>query len=164
MIKYELILWVGFFLKVIPGKLGCFIRSKLYPVKSENKVLIWDNVQIDFPSKLKIGSRSSVNRGCIINAGGGVEIGRDVLIGPNVIIYSQNHQFEDHLRNINEQGYIYKKVSICDDVWIGAGSIILPGVSIGKGAVIGAGSVVCKNVDAYTVNVGIPVRKIYERK
>lgn len=59
---------------------------------------------------------------------------------------------------INEQGWIAKPVIICDDVWVGANSVILPGITIGKGAVVGAGSVVTKDVPAYAIVMGNPAK------
>ncbi|MGS0534539.1 acyltransferase [Pseudoalteromonas sp. SaAl2] len=162
--KYELILWYQFFLKNIPGKIGCYLRGKLLPSKLGKQSMLWDQVQIDYPSKLTIGENTSVNRGCIINAGGGVHIGNDVLIGPNVTIYSQNHMFKSKTDKINQQGYDYKAVIIEDDVWVASNVIILPGVTIAKGAVVGAGSVVTKNVMEYEVVGGNPAKSISNRQ
>ncbi|MCK8104694.1 acyltransferase [Pseudoalteromonas sp. 2CM36K] len=162
--KYELILWYQFFLKAIPGKVGCFLRTQLLPSKIGKHAKVWDQVQIDYPSKLIVGENTSINRGCIINAGGGVEIGNNVLIGPNVTIYSQNHTFNKKSELISEQGYDYAKVTIDDDVWIASNVTILPGVTISKGAVVGAGSVVTKNVASFDVVAGVPAIKISSRK
>ena len=161
--KYELILWYQFFLKAIPGKLGCFLRAQFLPCKIGKGAKVWDQVQIDYPSKLVVGENTSRNRGCIVNAGGGVDIGNNVLVGPNVTIYSQNHTFNTRSELINEQGYDYAKVTIHDDVWIASNVTILPGVTISKGAVVGAGSIVTKNVLEYEVVAGNPAKKISER-
>ncbi|MEL4415883.1 acyltransferase [Shewanella algae] len=164
MLKKEMINWYVWFLKVIPGYIGCKIRVACLPSKIGNRSRIWDGVHIDYPSKLEIGENTSINRGSILNCGGGISIGSNVLIGPNVTIYSQNHIFEDKNYPISSQGYEYKKVTIGDDVWIASGVIITPGVVIGKGAVIGAGSVVTKDVVAYDVVVGVPANKISSRQ
>lgn len=161
--KYELIMWVQFFLKSIPGKIGCKIRKLLLPSKIGRGTMIWDNVQIDFPSSLCVCENTSINRGTVINAGGGISIGSNVFIGPNVTIYSQNHCYGNKKILINEQGYERKKVIIEDDVWLAANSVILPGVTVGKGAVVAAGSVVTKNVEAYSVVAGVPARKFSSR-
>ncbi|MDP2228898.1 MAG: DapH/DapD/GlmU-related protein, partial [Moraxellaceae bacterium] len=81
-----------------------------------------------------------------------------------VLIYSQNHIYENPNEPINTQGYALGAVTIQDDVWIGARAIILPGVLIGQGAVIAAGAVVTKSVPAYGVYAGVPAKAIGERK
>lgn len=85
-------------------------------------------------------------------------------MGPDVMIYPSSHLFEKKDLLIREQGYENpKQVIIEDDVWIGARVIILGGIRIKKGAVIGAGSVVTKDVEPFTVVAGAPARKIKER-
>ncbi len=135
----------------------------MLPYQKGINVTIWDHVQIDSPSKLKIGNNVSVNRGCILHAGGEIEIGNDVLIGPAVIIYSQNHSYRDLSKKIINQGYNTKKVNIGSNVWIAANAIILPGVTIGEGAVVAAGSVVTKDVDPNTIVGGNPAIFIKNR-
>jgi acetyltransferase-like isoleucine patch superfamily enzyme len=107
---------------------------------------------------LRVGTNSGWGVGCFINAGGGVTIGNDVLIGPRVVIHSLNHVYKDAKVPIRLQGHVAKPVVIEDDVWIGAGAIILAGVRVGRGAVVGAGSVVTKDVPAFGVVVGNPAR------
>lgn len=162
--RYELILWLMWFLKQVPGRIGCALRRRLLPSRIGPKVMIWDNVQIDSPKKLVIGARSSVNRGSILNCAGGIEIGTDVLIGPNVILYSQNHAYADSEHLISEQGYICEKLTIENDVWIASNAIILPGVTVACGCVIGAGSVVTKSTKPYGVYAGTPARRIADRE
>jgi len=103
-----------------------------------------------------MGDRVSINRDCTIHAGGGVSIGNDVLIGPKVVIYSQNHVFQSFDKPINEQGYDFRKVVIEDDVWIASGAMIMPGCRIGRGAVIGAGTVVRGTIPELAVVLGNP--------
>ena len=149
-VKYEIILWALWLLRSIPGQIGCYVRRSFFNIGK--KVNIWENVIIDFPSRLVVGDNTSINRNCILNCGGGIEIGKNVLIGPNVVIYSQNHNFSDKSKLINNQGYSYSKVVIEDNVWIGSGATILPGSYIENGAVIGAGTIVSRKVEANTVN------------
>ena len=96
---YEIQLWVFSFLKAIPGRIGCRLRNVLLPYKNGSKVLVWSHTHIDSPSKLTLGNNVSINRECVLHAGGEIEIGNDVLIGPGVTIYSQNHNFEDTSKN-----------------------------------------------------------------
>ena len=162
-VRYEIILWYTGILKFIPGKLGCLIRNFLIPFNNGRNVTIWDNVQIDSPSKLTIGDNVSVNRNSILHAGGKIHIGSNVLIGPGVIIYSQNHSYSDSKKLIIHQGYNTKKVTISDNVWIAANAIVLPGVTIGEGSIVAAGSVVTKDVAANSIVGGNPAELIKHR-
>jgi maltose O-acetyltransferase len=162
--RYELILWFNHLLKHIPGKIGCKVRGFFLPFKKGKNVKIWDNVQIDSPSKLTLGNNVSINRGCILHAGGYLNIGNDVLIGPNVVIYSQNHCFNDMSRPIRSQGYITKEVNIGNNVWIAANCIILPGVTIGNNVVIGAGAIVTKDVNSNVILYGNNQKELYKEE
>jgi maltose O-acetyltransferase len=96
---------------------------------------------------------------------GPVQVGADVMMGPRVTILTRNHAFCDPERPMNEQGAAeVAPVTIEDDVWIGMATIILPGVTIGTGAVIGAGSVVTKSIPPYSVSAGNPARVIRDRR
>ncbi len=161
--RYELILWYMWVLKQVPGRIGCALRRKLLPCRIGTGAMIWDNVQIDFPGRLRLGERCSINRGSVLNCGGGVEIKDDVLIGPNVLIYSQNHAYDDSTQLISVQGYVRNKVTIEEDVWIAANAMILPGVIVARGCVVGAASVVTKSTEPYGVYVGSPARRIGRR-
>lgn len=86
-----------------------------------------------------------------------VTIGANVMMGPECIIYTRNHEFRDTQRPMCQQGFQeHKRVIICDDVWVGGRVVILPGVTIGKGSIIGAGSVVTKDVPEYSIVAGNP--------
>jgi maltose O-acetyltransferase len=87
------------------------------------------------------------------------------MMGPRVTILTQNHAFSDPERPMNEQGAAeVAPVTIEDDVWIGMATIILPGVTIGTGAVVGAGSVVTRSIPPYAVSAGNPARVIRDRR
>lgn len=91
---------------------------------------------------------------------GPVVIGNKVNIGQHVLISGMNHNYEDVNLSIVDQGIRVSQVCIADNVWIGANAVVLPGISIGQHAVIGAGSVVTKDVEPYTVVAGNPARII----
>ena len=112
---------------------------------------------------LRVGEGTVWGIGCILNADGGISIGKNVLLGYYVTIHSSNHVYTDTQKPIRTQGWIKDPVVIGDDVWIGAKSTILPGVHIGDGCIIGAGSVVTHNVPAYTVCAGNPAELIKRR-
>ena len=85
-------------------------------------------------------------------------------MGPDVLILNSNHLYQNPNILIRKQGIVYARVVIEDDVWIGTRSIILPGVTIGKGSVIAAGSVVTKDVPPYNLVGGIPAKIIKKRE
>lgn len=111
---------------------------------------------------IEIGDNSSI--GINARVSGPLSIGNEVMMAPNVSIYTQNHESENIYRPMRFQTAPKKKVTIGDDVWIGANAIILPGVTIGKGSIIAAGSVVTKDVAPFSVVGGNPAKLIKERK
>ncbi|WP_246663185.1 acyltransferase [Rhizobium sp. WL3] len=110
-----------------------------------------------------IGSNCTVQAFSMVHGHGGCDIGDDVRIAGHVVIIPANHRFEDPDRPIREQGLSKKGIRINSDVWIGAGALVLDGVTIGRGAVIGAGSVVNKDVASGVVAVGSPARPVAQR-
>jgi acetyltransferase-like isoleucine patch superfamily enzyme len=115
-------------------------------------------------SKISLGDRVVIRPGCMLFAdprseGAGITIEDDVMLGSSVHIYVHNHKFDDPTLPIIDQGhYPSEPVLLERGSWIGAGTIILPGVTVGKNAVVGAGSVVTQDVPAFTVVVGNPAR------
>ena len=110
-----------------------------------------------------IGNNSGVGYACRID--NAVTIGDNVMMGPEVLIYTRNHNTSNPDIPIREQGMgEWKPVVIEDDVWIGARVCILPGVTIGKGSVLGACTVVAKDIPPYSVVVGNPGKVIKSRK
>lgn len=110
----------------------------------------------DCGKNIHVGDRTFFNSGCKFQDQGGIYIGDDVLIGHNVVIATLNHLVDPKLRS----GMIPKPVRICNKVWIGSNSTILPGVTIGENSIVGAGSVVTKDVPADTIVAGNPARFI----
>lgn len=112
---------------------------------------------------LEIGDYSSLNRDCWI--ANDAVIGCDVMMGPEVIILSGSHNFSDTTRPMREQGAPPRDpVVIGDDVWIGTRTIVLPGVTVGSHSIVGAGSIVTKNVPEWAIVGGNPARLIRWRK
>ena len=113
-------------------------------------------------SKISIGNNSGLGVNCKIQQN--VTIGNDVMMGEDVIIMTSSHNFEDVNIPMRLQGFLPpNEVVIDDDVWIGSRVIILPGVQVGKGAIIGAGAVVTKNVPEYSIVGGVPAKIIKYR-
>ena len=112
---------------------------------------------------LVMGDNSSVGPLCYLGASGGIEIGRDVLMGPGVTILSEDHVYLDERRTIKSQGIVEKRTVIDDDVWLGAGCIVLGGSHICKGAVVAAGAVVRGTVEPNSVVAGVPATVVKRR-
>jgi transferase hexapeptide repeat containing protein len=116
---------------------------------------------------VEIGSHCYFNHNTILTGGhsnGKLIIGNYVQTGPNVGFFVANHHYSDPNIPIKLQGYDEADIIVGDDVWIGANSIITSGVRIGKGAVIGAGSVVTKDIPPMAIAVGSPAKVINYRK
>jgi galactoside O-acetyltransferase len=118
-----------------------------------------DNTEIIFGKGISINYDVSINADC----GGKIIIGDNSLIGPGVIIRASNHNTELLNSPINSQGHIPGRIEIGENVWLGANVIILPNVRIGNNSIIGAGSVVTKNVPENVVAVGVPAKVIKKR-
>lgn len=124
------------------------------------RVRFEEGVQVVYPERLQVGNNVLIHRGAFIDAEGGVRIGDNFVAAQNLIILSSNHNYEaPELLPWDEKKHL-KPVVIEDNVWCGMNVIILPGVRIGEGAVIGAGSVVTRDVEPCAVVAGNPARRI----
>ena len=112
---------------------------------------------------IKIGNNVGISQNCFIQVRGDITIGNNVILGPYVKIFSENHNFGDISKNITDQGETRKGVIIRDGVWIGSGSIILDGVEVGENAIVAAGSVVTNNIEKNSIVAGIPAKIIKYR-
>ena len=132
-------------IKKLFGKVGknFFIRSTLYT---------------DYGYNIEIGENFYANVNCVILDAAKVRFGDNVSIAPNCGFYTAGHPFDVEQRNL---GLEYARpITIGNNVWIGAQVCVLPGVTIGDNCVIGAGSVVCKDIPAGSLAVGNPCRVI----
>ncbi|MBQ7908336.1 MAG: sugar O-acetyltransferase [Elusimicrobiaceae bacterium] len=130
--------------------------QKLFGKFGKN-VIIEPPFYCDYGSQIYFADRVFINFNCTILDCAKVEIGEGTMLGPNVQIYTATHPLEPKARREGKE--FAAAIKIGKNVWIGGGAIILPGVNIGDGAVIGAGSVVTKDVPAYAVVMGNPARK-----
>ena len=118
---------------------------------------IFMNCKFDCTKGLNIGENSVINAYCRLDSRRGLVIGNSVSISEEVILLTGDH---DDLLGIIDRN---KTITIEDFVWIGTRAMILPGVKLGKGAVIAAGSVVTKDIEPFAVVAGVPARKIKNR-
>lgn len=147
------------------GGSNIFFQSTTRAIKIEKNSRLGKGTKISagFKGTIEIGENVLLDDYCYIMAQQSVIIGKNTQIAAFCYITDFNHLFSDSNRTIKEQGYETKPVVIGEDVWMGAGCIILSGVLVGKGAVIGAGSVVTKNIPPYSIAVGNPANVIKKR-
>ena len=125
-------------------QLGCYLWS--YGPRSNRR------------NRTRIGARTVVNRGCCLDARSGLRIGDDVSISPEVAILTTQHDVAS--RDFALQG---RAVVIEDHAWIGMRAMILPGVTVGRGAVVAAGAVVTRDVAPLEIVAGVPARPVGRR-
>lgn len=134
------------------------------------KILIGDNCRIEpyaylrlWGGNIVLGNHVSINPFTVVYGHGGVTIGDCTRIATHCVIIPANHLYADRDTPIYQQGERCQGISIGRDVWIGARSVILDGVTVGDGCVIGAGSVVTRATEPFGVYVGCPARLIKKR-
>ena len=142
------------------------ILQKLFGKIGENVHLDID-FHCEYGKHIFVGNQVVINMNCTFVDNNIIEIGNNVLIASNVQLYTATHSTKVHERIMNDEEIktgICKTyalpIKICDGAWIGGGSIVLPGVTIGKNSVIGAGSVVTRSIPDNCVAVGNPCRVI----
>jgi maltose O-acetyltransferase len=123
-------------------------------------VTVKPNLRVDYGFNVHLGARSFMNYDCVLLDCHRIEIGEDVQMGPGVHIYTASHPLDANQRHTGLE--LALPVSIGDGVWLGGGTIVCPGVSIGTNTVVGAGSVVVKDLPAGVLAAGNPCRMIRE--
>ncbi len=109
---------------------------------------------------ITIGDRTGIGARAFLAGQGGITIGNDVITGPNIQVFSENHNFSDTSLTIKEQGVTKQPVVIGNNCWLGGGVTILAGVTIGDGCVIASGAVVTKSIPANSIVAGVPAKVI----
>lgn len=148
------------------------ILEKGIKVFHPENISIGDNVYIGhnaiikgyYINEMKIGNNSWIGQNVFLHSGGGLEIEDSVGIGPGTIIITHYHQEEELEKPILECEQIFKKVTIEKGCDIGVGSVILPGIKIGKFSIVGAGSVVTRDVKSFSIVAGNPAKLLRTRK
>lgn len=148
------LMWVGF----VPSQ---SIRKQFYRYLGSQigtGSVLYHGCEIRDPGRLRIGEHSSIGDRCILDARGGLSIGDSVNLSTGVWIWTGEHDVQSK----TFEG-VLSPVQIEDYVWISCRSIILPGVTIGEGVVVAAGSVVTKSIPPYTIVAGVPAKQIGTR-
>jgi acetyltransferase-like isoleucine patch superfamily enzyme len=162
--SYEFVFSIIFILprcKIFNPIKSSFLR--IQGAKIGKWITYYPGIKIIPARNLIIGDYVDLAWGVLITTKGGVEIGDRTLIGYDSKIISSNHVIPINKGRIFDSGHDSKKITIGKDVWIGANSVVLPGVNIGEGSVIAAGSVVTKDVAPFTIVGGVPAKIIKNR-
>lgn len=185
MLKFraEIMAWIEALIRFMPGSTGVLVRGAYWRKRFQKAgtLRIAPGCQFVSPGRIslsgtvglgensfftaeggsiEVGGDTAFNMNVHVNAsvGGAIRIGRWCLIGPNVVMRTAGHRYDDPERFIRQQGHAVGDICIEDDVWIGANAVILGGVRIGKGAVVGAGAVVTKDVPPMAIVAGVPAK------
>ena len=159
-------IYLGMLLRWLPGPEGIILRSFLFRClfsKCGEGLIIYPNVYMIFSNQITAGKRLAINVNTYIDGRGGIIFGDYVMIGPNCVIASCGHGTSDKTMPMCLQPVQYGQIIIEDDVWIGANVTINPGVRIGRGCVIAAGSLVAKDLLPMGVYGGVPAKLLMMR-
>ncbi len=149
---------------IFAGRTELFESKKhAISMRAGSRIGYGTRITAGFDGRMEIGKNVLIDNGAFITAQQHITIGDNTQLSAYSFITDFNHRIQDKDVAIRSQGYTRKPVHIGSDVWIGAHAIILPGVTVGDGAVIGAGSVVTKDVPPYAVAVGNPAKVIKRR-
>jgi acetyltransferase-like isoleucine patch superfamily enzyme len=132
--------------------------------RAGSNLRVAERVMINNPRNVSVGDNCYIGTGAELypwNAP--IGIGNNVLIAAGVRMITRKHGFGDLSHPMARQGYTNAPIVIEDDVWIGFGAVILPGVTIGRGSIVGSNSVVTRDVEPYTIVGGVPARLIRRR-
>ena len=173
----------------VPGKIGTLIRMIWYRFRWEKAAYVRIRTHSQFlsPKNIHFCGKASLGKFAFFTADGGyieigdnffsnnnlhlnasvngeIIIGKNVMVGPNVVFRTASHIFVDSGKLIKNQGHSFGNINIEDNVWIGANCVILPNVVIGEGSVVAAGATVNKSVSPFTLVGGVPAKTIKNLK
>lgn len=157
---------VGGLLRSLPGLTALVIRGWFYRRLFKmlgNSALFYPGVYISHSYGIRAGDSLAINSGATIDGRGGLTLGDHVMVGPNAVIVTSEHDHWQTAEPMMQVDHIMKPVAIGTDVWIGAQAVVSAGVSIGDGAVVAAGAVVTEDVAARAVVGGVPAKPIQTR-
>jgi maltose O-acetyltransferase len=156
---YHLLLYIAnYWIASIPShhfRLMFYRHLMGFGIADDASILM--GAQFDAKGNFSLGRASTINRNCRLDTRGGISIGDNVIVADDVSILTADHDIR------NGWGGRQRPVSIADFVFLGTGCMILPGVNIGRGAVVGAGAIVTKDVPEWTIVAGNPARPIGTR-
>jgi len=139
--------------------------------RENGRIIFGDNVTVEGPSRIvsaregtiEVGEGSIICAYAIINGGEDIKIGKKCIIGPRASINANEHIFAKNVL-VREAGFMHAPIHIEDDCWLATNVVINKGIRLGKGSIIGSNAVVTEDTEPYSINVGLPARKIGERQ
>jgi acetyltransferase-like isoleucine patch superfamily enzyme len=154
-LKFSVLQWVG---KLPSQTIRHLLYTKLYHLTIGEGTVIYNSCHLRTPEKTTIGNHTSIGDQCVLDGRGGLTIGSSVNLSTAAWIWTAQH-------DLNDSGFagVSAPVVIEDYAWISSRATILPGVTIGRGAVVAAGAVVTKSVAPFEIVGGVPAKKIGER-
>jgi len=186
MLEKIIIILVGWIPTIFGNKLRYFFYKRLFRSSAGNftidtgvtiqgfgNIELGENINIMKNSylyaqdggSLSIGNNFALNTNSQLGASfGKIVIGNNCAIASNCVLRASNHTFDDTNKPFREQGHTYGEIVLEDDVWISANCVVTANTKIGKSSIVGAGSVVTKNVEPYSVMGGVPAKLIRKRK
>jgi galactoside O-acetyltransferase len=184
----EVSAWIETLFRYVPGRIGAKVRQVYWGKRflGSGNLRIGNDCTFVKPKAMRFSGLTMINDGCYFNAdggsitagnwtafnigahinascGGNIILGDYCLIGPGVVMRTANHRFEKKEVNIRGQGHQIADIVIEDDCWIGANAVILSGVQFGRGAIIGAGAVVTRDIPSMAIAVGVPAKVLKYR-
>jgi maltose O-acetyltransferase len=159
-------LYFGWLFRSLPGPEGIWLRAMFYKLLFKHagpKLLIYPGCYIIFSHRITAGKRVAINVGTYLDGRGGIVFGDNVMIGPRCVLSSCEHGFARTDVPMCQQPIAYAPITIEDDVLIGGNVCIKGSVTIHRGSIVGAGSVVTHDVPPYAVVGGVPARIIRNR-
>jgi len=151
---FVLLRWTG----RVPSQWVRRLIYRLYGARIGEGTVIYGGCELRSPRRIRIGAHSSIGHDCVLDGRMGLDIGESVNLSSQVMIWTLQHDYRDA-----DFGCSGGPVRVGRRAWLSARSIILPGVTIGEGAVVAAGAVVTRDVGAFRVVGGIPAKEIAER-
>jgi len=138
-----------------------FFSQKILRINGNVPWPVFRTSRVLYHKNISIGNRTApgINSGCYVQGRGGIKIGNNFRMGPNVGLISANHDPNNYDQWID----IERPITIGDNVWIAMNSVVMPGVTIGDNVIIGANSVVTKDIPSNSIAVGIPCKTIKEK-
>lgn len=141
-------------------KYRLFILRHIYQMKIANNVVIYGNFRLRAPWNISIGQGTVIGDGAQLDGRNGLIIGENVNISSDVYIYTEQHEVNDEYFESGKSG---GPVIIENRVWLSSRTTILPKVRIGEGAVLASGAIATKDIEPFSINAGVPAKKIAER-
>jgi acetyltransferase-like isoleucine patch superfamily enzyme len=158
--------YLGALVRGLPGPEGFLLRFLLYKAlfrRLAGWCYIYPGARLSHAYGISAGRHLAVNSGAFLYGRGGLTIGDHVMIGPNVVVVSSQHRFDDPRVPMVFLGHRADPVEIGSDVWIGANAVVLPGVHVADGTVVSAGAVVTRDTEPYAIVGGVPAQTIGAR-